>query len=438
MAEVTFTPEEIATFPQGPQGIQGLPGLDGVDGAQGAVGPTGADGSQGPPGSNGAMGPQGLAGAAGPQGPQGIAGGNGHRIDPQSYGADPTGVALSGAAINAAITAAGSYGWVDFGKGGFNCSDQPIDLSTFSGVHLSGSTASRGNPSATGGGTVLFSTAPGTKIVKAEPTALNHYGPFLENLRIEDRAGTSTCLSVKLFNNVTLRSVTFHGNGQSTGLVWDGTGGDASYWQVLGCAFHHCVTGLTTAGSVGGSVRDNYFESQSLNHVLASFLGAAFLQVSGNKFESSSAVGSSAIQVGPSVGAISICQNGFEQCVTGVNLQSPATLAYTGALVQVNQFTGGGANGCTGVIVGANRQRDVVGPNRYSNMATNYVDNGTDTIIHDTRIDGLRLKQHTSIGGVYFGEGTVAPPAISVPIGSQYVQSGVGMFLMKSTGWVML
>ncbi len=429
MAEVTFTPEEIATFPQGPQGSPGADGPPGSDGAQGPQGEAGADGLQGP---------QGIAGAAGPPGPQGVAGGNGHRIDPQSYGADPTGVALSGAAINAAIAAAGPYGWVDFGKGGFNCSDQPVDL-LLPGIHLSGSSSSRGNPSAQGGGSVLFSTAPGTKIVKAEPSVLNHFGPLIENLRIEDRSITgSTCLSVKLVNNVTLRSVTLHGNGQSTGLVWDGTGGDASYWQIVGCAFHRCLLGLTTAGSVGGSVRDNYFESTSLNHALAAFLGAAFLQVSGNKFESNDAIGSSAVQIGPSVGAVSIAQNGFEQCVTGVNLQSPAALTYTGTIVEANQFTGGGSNGCTGVVIGANRQRDVIGPNRYSNMATNFVDNGTDTVIHDTRIDGLRIGQHTSIGGVYFGEGTTTPPAISVPIGSQYTQKGVGLFLMKSTGWVML
>lgn len=98
MAEVTFTPEEVATFPPGPQGetgpqgdigpqgeqgIQGDPGPEGpqgdagADGTNGSDGATGADGAVGPMGSTGPAGPTGATGPAGAVGPQGLAGPSG-------------------------------------------------------------------------------------------------------------------------------------------------------------------------------------------------------------------------------------------------------------------------------------------------------------------------------------------------------------------------
>lgn len=61
MAEVTFTPEEIATFPQGPAGADGAPGSQGEPGPPG---PTGPQGAQGPPGPTGPPGPAGSGGGS--------------------------------------------------------------------------------------------------------------------------------------------------------------------------------------------------------------------------------------------------------------------------------------------------------------------------------------------------------------------------------------
>lgn len=73
-AEVTFTPEEIATFPQGPQGDPGPQGPEGPIGPQGPAGAQGPAGVQGPTGADGAQGPAGDPGPTGPVGPQGPAG----------------------------------------------------------------------------------------------------------------------------------------------------------------------------------------------------------------------------------------------------------------------------------------------------------------------------------------------------------------------------
>lgn len=81
--QVTFTPEEIAEFPQGPEGPQGERGEQGDPGIQG---PTGAEGPQGQPGPAGPSGPQGEIGPQGPQGIQGVPGPPGPKGDPGSSG----------------------------------------------------------------------------------------------------------------------------------------------------------------------------------------------------------------------------------------------------------------------------------------------------------------------------------------------------------------
>lgn len=96
MAETTFTPAEIATFPQGPQGPVGPQGEIGPAGADGAAGPTGPPGATGSPGPTGATGPQGAPGsngATGATGPQGPAG-------PPSPPSGPAGGDLTGSYPN--------------------------------------------------------------------------------------------------------------------------------------------------------------------------------------------------------------------------------------------------------------------------------------------------------------------------------------------------
>jgi hypothetical protein len=105
--------------------------------------------------------------------------------------------------------------------------------------------------------------------------------------------------------------------------------------------------------------------------------------------------------------------------------------------VSGNEFTGGGG---VGWVCGANRRRDTFISNRYSGLTTNFTDNGLSTIVFGTRENALRTNQYMQIGGLYFGEGTTAPPTISggLPDGSMYNQSGVGVFTMLSGSWVQL
>ncbi len=362
-----------------------------------------------------------------------------------SYGADPTGVGDSTSAIAAAIAAAGNYGKVTFPAGGYKVSDQGsgfcLDISTLNSIHLAGPTTARNNPSGQGGGATIFTTSASTKIFKAESVAINHYGPYIEDLRIEDRTGSSTIFSLARYNNYVFRNVTFRGPGgtnTSVGLSIDGTSGDASYGHIEACAFHRCLTGMTTSTSVGFTIDGHtYFNSNTPNHVLLQMSGTAFCQIIGNKFEGTSATGGVGINISGLTGSLSIIGNGFEQCVTGVNIAAPVSGTYTGVSVIGNQFTGGGANPCTGFVVGANRIRDEFISNRFSNLGTNFTDNGTDTIVIGTRTDAARTGEYMRIGGVYFGEGTAAPPAISVPDGSEYIRSGTGSYDRIASAWVL-
>lgn len=122
MAEVTFTPEEIAGFPQGPPGADGVPGADGADGAigpagtdgidgapgpQGEPGPAGADGQDGADGLPGQDGQDGEPGPPGPQGEQGVPGPPG-TVGPQGPKGD------AGPAGSPGASTSGSWGrWID-------------------------------------------------------------------------------------------------------------------------------------------------------------------------------------------------------------------------------------------------------------------------------------------------------------------------------------
>jgi hypothetical protein len=93
VAEVVFSPEEVAGFPQGPTGAEGPPGPPGTDGAPGPQGNPGADGAGG------------ADGAPGPPGPAGR--GDAHGIfRPEDFGAKGDGVNDDLPALKAAAAAA--------------------------------------------------------------------------------------------------------------------------------------------------------------------------------------------------------------------------------------------------------------------------------------------------------------------------------------------
>lgn len=421
-----------AAGPTGPTGPTG----PGVAGATGPTGPTGPSGTPGGP--TGPTGPSGVAGAAGATGPTGPSGASSSsdvfNVTASPYNADPTGVADSTAGIQAALGAAGINGQVYFPKGQYKVVDQGgfcLDISSYAGIHLFGPSSGRGNPGAQAGGATIFTTSTSTSLIKCESASgvIVHFGPFLENMRLETRGASGTCFSLQNFNNYIFRNVTFHGVGQagsatSIGLNLAAVVGDASYGHIEACSIQRHLTGITTSGSVGFTMDgDCYLESNVTNHVLMNLSGVAFGQIIGNKFEGNDTTGGIGIQAAAGGGAISITNNGFEQCRTGVTLLAPGAPTSSQISISNNQFTGG-ASGGTAIIVGANTVRAVLAFNRYSGLTTNFTDNGTGTIIMGTRNDALRTDEIMRLAGLSIGAGAALPS--NYPDGSLYLHSANG------------
>lgn len=446
----------------GSQGAPGSVGPSGATGVPGSTGPTGADstavGPTGPQGSTGTAssiaGPTGSSGATGAQGPTGPTGSSRAVVFVDDY-AVGDGITDDTAACQAAAAQADALKFpLEWGNKVYKVTDQGagfcLDISAYSGVHWYGPNSGRGNPSGTAGGATVFTTSANTKIVKGEQaSSINHYGPFLENIRLERRVDSGMNLSLKLFNNWILRNVTLQGNGAAdagTGLLVDGSGsgGDASYGHVEACAFQHHLVGMKLMGSSGCTIDGNsYFQSQTVNHILIDLeLGTdakppASVAIIGNKFEDTShAAGGVGVKVGDSVYAVEIIGNNFEGNLSMVLVAANTSAHASGVQIVGNSFTGSNASE-TAVTIGANRQRDSIGFNRYSNLLTEVSDSGTGTIILGRRYDETaNTGEYLRVGGVYFGEGTAAPPAITVPDGSVYNKSGGVAYDRVGGAWV--
>lgn len=373
-----------------------------------------------------------------------------------AYGAVGDGTADDTVAIQAAITAAGNYGEVFFPTGSYKVTDQGsgfcLDISSISGLSLIGETGNAAaNPSATGGSATIFTSSASTKIVKAEPGALNHRGPLVKNLRLEDRGSSATCFSLGDFNNFRFEGVTFHGAGgsiTSVGLsIVSPT--DASYGLIRDCQFHRLFEGLDTTGGVSVGFRLEgacYFETNTTNAILAN-LGAVSAQtLDGAKFEGNDTAGMIGVQIAAGAGDAIVNACSFEGCTTGVKLLGPGSPAYTGALVSSCSFVGSNATE-TGINIGANRQRDQIIGCRYSNLSVNISDSsptdGTGAIILGTRTDAARTDEFMRVSNVSLFVGSGAP-TVSAPLGSIWLRTdgttGTTFYINQSgsTTWTAL
>jgi Pectate lyase superfamily protein len=350
------------------------------------------------------------------------------------YNADRTGVVDSTTGIQAAITAtSATIASVYFPKGTYKVSDQGagfcLDMSSESGVHLFGPTSGFANPSGTDGSATIFTTSNNTTIMKSEAASLNHYGPFIENLRLEARAINTICFSLKWYNHYVFRNVTFQGIGGTstgTGLKIVGTSADASYGHIETCHFLHNLTGCSMAGSAGATFDGNcYFQATATNFRLLDLQsGVAHVSVIGNKFEDTApTVGGIGIQADAAY-SVNIIGNCFEGLETLINLVAQGSPTISGVQIHSNSLQGKTGT-LYGVVVGANRERDCIGLNRWSGIPTRVVDNGTDTT-YMANLTGTATWDPPSIAN---GAATSTTVTVSAAVVGQVIVLGFSLAL---------
>ncbi len=300
MAEVTFTPEEIAAFPQGPVGPEGALGPQGdagLPGSDGAPGPQGADGATGPTGPDGPPGVQGLAGAAGPQGPPGVPGVPGPP-GPSGVGTTPgvfnvltydananTGTVDARTAILAARdacrTAGGGYvyfppGRYDVRAGLSLDRTKPVEFRAAPRLHH-GQSSNVGLTQYPNDGAVIFSTTAPESLVNFDLPASgvnNGYGFAFHDLIFEaTAAGQLYAIRARGLSHCIVDHCLFWARGDVRALdnfrgIWTATGfgvsDDASWWRVINNAFIGCALGIFGNPAIPGAasnrhdISDNY------------------------------------------------------------------------------------------------------------------------------------------------------------------------------------
>ena len=243
MAEVVFTPEEIAAFPQGPTGPQG---------------PAGPAGSQGPPGPKGDAGPVGPTGAAG-------ASALGLITGVPAYPTD--GKPVIQAALNTLDVNRGGDRHLGQGRYALSTSlSSVIQGLNFCGEGMPGisDTLSRGSTQlvAAAGITALALGTPGTHQTRGYGVRRVHF----------IGGGTGTGIAIFDAEGCILEDLSVSDYGAGVGVLIDGgvytpgasVGGNAQYITARNLRIARCLVGLKLVGPANGLRLDGgYFEGSA-------------------------------------------------------------------------------------------------------------------------------------------------------------------------------
>lgn len=238
--QVTFTPEEIALFPQGP------PGADGAQGPQGEPGPQGEQGEQGPPG------PKGDPGGAGSS--------LSSVVDLSNYVTDFSNQSDQSANVVAALNALPARGGRLWHPGGV-VRVHDIDLS---GKHVCIQGPIESLDADTSFGAWFAPGAAGQTLFSCKPASLKQSGPAFENVGLVDTKGKCTLFDTFNTNRLRLRGVTLLGftDKSTTGLVLDFADPYDSSWHRLDeVNFRNLAKGIKAVHSYGGTMTGGEFLS---------------------------------------------------------------------------------------------------------------------------------------------------------------------------------
>jgi hypothetical protein len=466
---VVFTPEEIAAFPpgptgpQGPQGAQGEKGDTGDTGAQGPAGADGATGADGVAGAQGPPGPAGAAGAVGPAGPQGPAGAAGatgatgptgppgagyngiYSLDNPGYGIAGDGVTDDSAKINAAIASIPDGALILCGRT-YKCLST-INLAGRKGLRFMGA---GGFPYTDGTYGPRFNAATaGMTLFNVVNGGLVHAGPEFENLGFFDIAGAATLFNIGNTNRFgfdkCLLAGTQTGTRSSTGVLVSTSPADEGYWWLRETSVLSFGTvGAYTAGQgglvlqaatqQGGTIDGGAWQG---NWPSIDILHGVGPHVSNVKFDA----GNPAVLDAGAATSIVACR--FEIANNNSCGYHAVTGCSTPSLTNCQFAPSGGVTGSIGWTVDAGVYGAQIVSPYYGALATQYVDNGTDTMI--LRGTGSPAVAYLKARGVSHFAGVGSPAGVvTAPVGSMFHRTdgaaGSCLYVKESgtgnTGWI--
>lgn len=350
MAEVTFTPEEIATFPQGPPGPEGDPG---------------------PPGPSGGL-------------------GNGLHV--RDFGAVGDSVTDDYAAIQAALNAC------DPNRGGdvyFSALRYRISqglVVPYQGTRLIGEGMPGTRRSQAQGSTRII-VDNGITAISCNPSATPHLtlGFGFENLHVLPKTGSTTGNGILIRNaeRTMMRNVTCSDFIAGYGLRIDGGGGNAQYAILDNYSGGDCMTGLhlTGPGPHGCILNGGYFNGAGQTPRPGS---VGIWQETGDTLKVYGTVIQGYATGFYSSSGASVCADLFgmrlEYCNIGWRIASDRVQVYGGTLV--NSILTGSGTSSIGVQVDATANKTYLRPSLISTFSLvsgatpvqAIIDNGTGTI----------------------------------------------------------
>jgi hypothetical protein len=359
---------------------------------------------------------------------------------------DPYGALADGsddtAKIQAAINALPANGGLLFFPPGDYRVTQ-LDLSGKSAVYFVG-VGRRSNPSTTGGGSCIYATSGSGSIILADAGgAINHLGPHFRDIRVEDRQGNRTCVSIRRYNNWGFEYCHIAGFGGTTtgiGIKIESDTLDASYGVIRDCNIANHAKGVQVLQGASAYLISGCYLVSSVASARLIEQGGDRAKIIGNTFEAGAGSGVTGIYIAHTDARTSqIDDNSFERVLVGVDFPAQGSLTYFGTIVS-NLSTTGNAAGEIGVRIGSNVDGVELHGIRGENLGVGVLveDNGTHTFRLGSRRVSSPTLQFLNLGGVYIGSGTDAPTQ-SVPDGSLYLRKNDAtnpIYIRKGGAWV--